>query len=372
MAVLKKLPRLTPDVGRVGKCFTQEQMNATTDRLPFVDMLRAIAALLVLIFHYEGLLQFVAPSDWPAVSEQRLWFGLLGVELFFVISGAVILLTVERTKSTWQFVVSRVARLYPAYWASVALCGVYLLSTSDIAIPGVVLNLTMLQKFFGVAGINSAYWTLAYELSFYVAIGACHAAGLIDRLDKLVLVWLACAFGLRFLGIDLAGSRISLILMPQFGHLFIAGMMVYRVVSGRATPCTLVALSLCMVYSLFGRTDWAQVSRVPYFVANASFIFAIWFAMSYRGSFPRMSWLIRLGQCSYSLYLFHIPVGIMAIALMDAMEQPRLLGVGLAAPVSLAVALLARQYIEVPGQEMIRRLLGSAHSVKGPKAELTT
>ena len=220
---------------------------------------------------------------------------------FFVISGAVILLTVERTKSAWDFAVGRIARLYPAYWASVAFCGAYYLATSDIGLGRVLLNFTMLQKFFGVVGIIPVYWTLAYELSFYVAIGACCVVGLTDRIDKIALIWLACAFALRFRGIDLQESRLALVVMPQFGHLFIAGMMVFRVASGRATLSTLLALILCLVYSLFGRTDWAKISSVPYFVANAIFIFSVWFALSYRRSCQGLSWLVGLGSALLSL-----------------------------------------------------------------------
>ena len=324
-------------------------------RLPLLDVLRGIAALLVMIFHYEGLLQFVAPSLWPDITEQRLWFGLLGVELFFVISGAVILLTIERTGSIWQFAVGRFAQLFPAYWASVALCGLYFLSTSDIAANVVLVNFTMLQKFFGVPGLISIYWTLAYELSFYAAIGAIYCLGLIDRIDKLALIWLVSAFVLRFFGIPSEGSRLSLVFMPQFGHLFIAGMMVYRSVTGRATPFTLIALALCLVYSLFGRTDWAQIPPMPYFIANGLFVFAVWISMNDSLSFLALPRLKRLGQCSYSLYLFHVPLGIMLIALADAIGQPRLLGLAVAAPISLVSSIWARRYIETPGQKLLNK-----------------
>jgi peptidoglycan/LPS O-acetylase OafA/YrhL len=348
----------------------QHQMTRSGDRLPLLDVLRALAATLVLIFHYEGLLQFSPPSTWPEVSDQQLWFGLLGVELFFVISGAIILLTAERTRSTWQFAVGRIARLYPAYWASVAVLGSYLLLTSDISFGRVALNLTMLQKFLGVPGISPAYWTLAYELSFYVAIGLCRSAGLLDRIERLALAWLACAFSLRLLGVDLTHSRMALVFMPQFGHLFIAGMMIYRMVSGRATPSTLFTLLLCVIYSLFGRTDWAQISAVPYFVANTIFILVVWLAMRERRPLPVPSWLGRLGECSYSLYLFHIPAGVMLVALSDAVGMSRWIGIALAVPASLASAMLARQYIEVPGQKLIKRFFGPAKSTARHEAEI--
>lgn len=328
-----------------------------TSRLQLLDVLRAIAALLVLAFHFEGLLAFVPPDGWPDAGDGRFYLGLMGVELFFVISGMVILLTLERTGSIQDFAIGRLARLYPAYWVSVALAGAYLIAVGDTGIARVAINVTMLQKFAGVNGLIPSYWTLAYELWFYVVMAAIFATGLLHRVDRLAIIWLVIAGTLRMRGIDFAGSRLAIILMPQFGHLFIAGMMVYRITSGRATPETILALGLCFLYSLFGRTDWAHIPPIPYFVLNAFSIVAVWAAARDRLSFLARPWLLGLGACSYSLYLFHIPVGMMLVRGADYLGQPKWLGIALAVPVSIAVAIAARRYIEIPGQKFIRNLL---------------
>ncbi len=76
-------------------------MNVSvTGRLQLLDVLRAMAAVLVLVFHFEGLLGFVPPDGWPEGEAMHFYLGLMGVELFFVISGMVILLTIERTTYT--------------------------------------------------------------------------------------------------------------------------------------------------------------------------------------------------------------------------------------------------------------------------------
>jgi peptidoglycan/LPS O-acetylase OafA/YrhL len=328
-----------------------------TSRLQLLDVLRAIAAVLVLAFHFEGLFGFVPPDIWPEGNDPRFYLGLMGVELFFVISGLVILLTLERTRSVRQFAVGRIARLYPAYWASVALSGAYLVAVGDTEIIRVVVNATMLQKFVNVLGLIPAYWTLAYELWFYVIMGAILATGLINRVDRLAIVWLLIVGALRLRGIDFFGSRMAIVLMPQFGHLFFAGMMIYRIVSGRATFETILALGLCFLYSLFGRTDWAHIPPLTYFVLNAVFIAAVWAAASNRLAFLATPSLVSLGACSYSLYLFHVPIGMMLVRAADAWDQPRWLAIVLAVPMSIAVAMVARRYIEVPGQQLIKTIL---------------
>ena len=85
-------------------------------RLHSLDALRGLAALGVVAYHY---------LDQPA------YYGLLGVELFFIISGFVILMTLERVPSLLQFAIGRAARLYPAYWFSVAVAGVFLLGNAS-------------------------------------------------------------------------------------------------------------------------------------------------------------------------------------------------------------------------------------------------
>jgi peptidoglycan/LPS O-acetylase OafA/YrhL len=152
-------------------------------RIRELDSLRGIAAVAVALFHLAYWYGNPPPDRWLF-----LW-GHYGVELFFLISGFVIFMTLERSKSVYDFAVSRVARLYPAYWVAVALTSIVAYAAFprwDSAPPsfGVVLvNLTMLQRFFMVGEIDKSYWTLAIELSFYVAIAAAFKARLMSRIE---------------------------------------------------------------------------------------------------------------------------------------------------------------------------------------------
>lgn len=79
------------------------RLKAREARIESLDALRAIAALLVLIFHYELLSQNVPPGGSPKAMD-AIWtqYGLMGVELFFVISGFVILMTLERAPTIFN------------------------------------------------------------------------------------------------------------------------------------------------------------------------------------------------------------------------------------------------------------------------------
>ncbi|MDR0605205.1 MAG: acyltransferase family protein [Bacteroidales bacterium] len=85
------------------------------NRIAFLDGFRGVAILLVLMFHaysrYPGIV--------PFLTEKYGWFPLFrhgdwGVQLFFLLSGFVILMTLEKTELFFHFIYKRWLRLFPA------------------------------------------------------------------------------------------------------------------------------------------------------------------------------------------------------------------------------------------------------------------
>src|SRR5262245_32108575 len=94
------------------------------DRIRGLDALRGVAAFGVTLFHltsqYHQDYTFSIP---PTISFP---FGSHGVTLFFIISGFVIFMSLERVERPMDFVVARFSRLYPNYWTAVILSTVAL------------------------------------------------------------------------------------------------------------------------------------------------------------------------------------------------------------------------------------------------------
>ena len=89
-------------------------------RINEIDFLRFVAALSVVLFHYSfrgHAADDLSVMPYP-VLETVARYGYLGVDLFFLISGFVILMTAS-SGSLKDFVISRAVRLYPAFWAFV-------------------------------------------------------------------------------------------------------------------------------------------------------------------------------------------------------------------------------------------------------------
>ncbi len=193
-------------------------MLAKTGKIAFANQLRGLAVLLVMIGHL--LLLFwhapelvsaavLAPAPqaeipWIAhvlASVREINFGALGVSLFFLISGFVIPISLQ-TRSAGAFGLARLLRIFPTYWAGLAVqVGVLLLvgwvwnAEPDLSLRRVLANALLLFNFAHVRSIDTVNWTLVVEAQFYVL--AALGAGFLreGRVSALVGVWLISVIG---------------------------------------------------------------------------------------------------------------------------------------------------------------------------------
>src|SRR5262249_12379874 len=130
-----------------------------------VQGLRGVAAVAVVLFHARGWFPAGAGA-WPF--DER--FGVLGVTVFFAISGMLMAGIVPRT-GPWRFLSHRVVRIYPLYLVLVATWVVVAQTLGAQRVGFHLLSLTL-------APVGHRYyylgpeWTLVYECSYYVALFA--------------------------------------------------------------------------------------------------------------------------------------------------------------------------------------------------------
>lgn len=147
-------------------------MKTHSERMHYIDSLRGIAALSVVVYHFALYAQSRAINQ-PAVETfiikvlcEWLDLGKFGVVLFFLISGFVIPNSLKPgNDQIIPFVISRFFRLYPLYWL-VLFLGLF---TTDEIFSGMTIlaNTTMIQNFLGYQNVVGAFWTLQIELVFY-------------------------------------------------------------------------------------------------------------------------------------------------------------------------------------------------------------
>jgi peptidoglycan/LPS O-acetylase OafA/YrhL len=162
------------------------RVKETKPRFLFVDGLRGIAALAVVLFHFRGAINETA-SEWASpIIELLLSYGYLGVDIFFVISGFVISYSIRNARHTpgflFRFGVRRSIRLDPPYWVTIILelfaikLGLMLFPALGTPFPSVEMimaHFVYAQDLLGYGGIISIFWTLCYEIQFYIVfVGA--------------------------------------------------------------------------------------------------------------------------------------------------------------------------------------------------------
>ncbi len=142
------------------------EVLAKKKRFLGLDVLRGLAAMSVLMYHYTYIygIKF-------GYHDQLLFkvpLGRIGVQVFFMISGYVIFMTLQRTQRGLDFAISRFSRLYPAYWAAMLITTmvVYLSGIPQLQVPikDFFGNLAMLP--IGFEFVDTVYWTLVVELFF--------------------------------------------------------------------------------------------------------------------------------------------------------------------------------------------------------------
>src|SRR4051794_25768032 len=131
-------------------------------RLGWLDALRGYAALVVVLFHLSPTV--IGPERHMAVFRV-IDLGRYGVLLFFLVSGYVIPMSLERHGSLRRFWIGRLCRIYPAYLVTIAV--VVLVAGWR---GGALAHASMLVDPLGVRGAVRVFWTLSYEMIFYLVV----------------------------------------------------------------------------------------------------------------------------------------------------------------------------------------------------------
>lgn len=325
--------------------------SASSGRFQEIDVLRGLAALIVVASHYTS---HCARYFNEAPIHVDLMYGFYAVKLFFVISGFVIYFTIRRCETWLDFGVSRFARLYPAYIVSLTLAAAIAVNVFGERMwwGGYITNATMLQEFLGFPNSDNVYWSLTVEVAFYFQMAVIMRLGWMRNIEAIALGWVltAIAFSLlgRFAGLHVP-VLVSRVFLLEYIQFFAAGIVFFRIHAEGITLLRILVLGTALVAEavLRGLPDmWIAV-----------IIFAI-FALALSG-FGRLAVsrpMLWLGSISYSLYISHRNLGYLVLDYLHAKEIP--VGISLLVTFSGAMVLaVALTYlVERPAQRCLREL----------------
>ncbi len=318
----------------------------------------------MVLFHYGDTRAWGSPNAFPALSGVTM-FGVYGVRLFFMISGFVILMSAWG-RSPGEFASSRIARLYPAYWASVialgALAVMGLTTDHRPTLSELLANLTMLQHGFRIRDLEIVYWTLWQELVFYALIAVFAAIGITYRRCLGFLGgWLLLVAIAERVNADL----LQAVLVPFSAPYFIAGMALYLIYRfGKSLfPWLFVAAGWAIaLVQVLGENPpaiqrYGQALGSALVVGVISLIFLVMMLVAI-GAFDRIDWrwLTVLGALTYPLYLLHHHIGFLLIGWLHT-PLGNMLTLPLVIVIALALAYAVNRLVEVPLQRRLKAAL---------------
>jgi peptidoglycan/LPS O-acetylase OafA/YrhL len=333
-----------------------------TRRLVGLDALRGLAAGAVLLHHHAQYYDVLFSGRAPL--GINLGAGHYGVELFFIISGFVILMTIERRRTVRSFAASRVTRLLPAFLAALLLACVLLILwplPQPFAIPTFwqfIANLTMAPMLLGQNVVDLPYWTLTYEMVFYIYMALCLRFGLLRSIEWMGLALMAAGLVFRAVADVPLHHRTSIVLLAYYSNFFLIGICLYRIIDKRARPITYVTLALSIAMSGLGGGE--RSFNAPgwlYLPLTVAFTALVWHATRRPGRWLTWPPLVFLGQISYPLYLVHVVVGFEIIRFGIAEGWSTLHGVIAAGLASITLATVLHYLVEVPGERWSRSTL---------------
>jgi peptidoglycan/LPS O-acetylase OafA/YrhL len=337
--------------------------DAKSKRISELDTLRGIAAIYVVLFHYSMLAGY---------NILFLKAGVTGVDLFFLISGYVILMTLEKTRQGYDFIVSRLSRLYPSFLVMllITLSVIYFFNRIEFPpVRTILLNLTMLQPVFKVPYIDDSYWTLTVEMEFYVFMLIVFMANKIDRivvigslvLGMILIYYIIASF-------FFSESKIYVVprsILPLISHfqLFLSGILFYKMREGGERKWQYhLLIGICFLISIFlfdksGRSHFF-IGRGSYGIAILVYLSCFYLFVNDKLQFLRGRVFSWLGAISYCLYLIHQETGkILYLHLKDSVKLPPSVLLLLLFLLMIILSSLVTYLIERPLIRFIRRKL---------------
>jgi exopolysaccharide production protein ExoZ len=291
-----------------------------TGRLLGLQVLRGIAANLVVLQHlWEFELKY-AGTQLPTVVR----YGDLGVDIFFVLSGFVMVAVAGRGVGPLNFLWRRIARIYPTYWLATGI-----MIAVAVAVPGLVHEqldqIPLWRSFLLIAAspeqpVVSVGWSLVHEMYFYVVF----AVFLALRIPILIgaLIWTALILVTTAAWPDyVAASPILRMATSPLTFEFMMGLAIGVLWLQAQTPGILLAsvagsaallTSMIINYRFFSHpptlfSDSVTLRILLFGIPIALIVYAL-VAYERHSSWRPPRLLVAVGDWSYSIYLFHFMV----------------------------------------------------------------
>lgn len=347
--------------------------HASVKRVEMLDLLRLVAVLGVVLYHYG----FRGPSGgdhtWVALPylSSFAMYGYLGVPAFFVISGFVIAYSAEG-RTAGEFAIARISRIYPTFVLCMTITALGILMVGgeffQVSFARWAANLAIASPALGFHYMDSAYWSLVIEVTFYAWVTVFIALGVFPRrLDMLVLAWLFLSIANELTADSAIFERAFL--TDNAGY-FATGLMLYEFHRGRRDAMWFCIFGLSVgiaVFHAIHSLGWlhahSDVAFQPSIVATIllASIAAIFLATRLNVALLPSKITIAIGALTYPFYLLHQQLGYAVLSRFPPQYQSAMT-VCLIVLTIVAGSWAICRYIETPLRTTTRQLLSKTFS----------
>ena len=306
-----------------------------------IHVLRAVAAVMVVVHHAR--ISVPGSGAWPA-------FGASGVDIFFIISGYVMMLTTQGSITPRKFLLKRIARIVPLYWLATIWTARRDPPDFDLVKDALFIPHHNHAITNWIAPMLQQGWTLNYEMLFYLIFAISMAVGKTYR-HFLILLTLALMPLLAFLP-GVAAEFYGNSIVWEFGF----GILLFMVASrstfdrSRWTYLAIMAVGFGLLALGYDRWPRALAEGLPA-------LLIVWASFGACRGWLRSRLVVLIGDASFAIYLFHwASFGAMK-PVARVIHDPNLLMLGHIATAIIA-GVVIHLVVEKPMTRLVSRMLG--------------
>jgi peptidoglycan/LPS O-acetylase OafA/YrhL len=330
-----------------------------------LDALRGIATVIVVLCHFMLFRE-------DAQIGFRLFTNI--IDIFFILSGFVIFMTLTKIKSSKDFIINRLARLFPTYWVVVTFtfCLILFHQTfsedfAHITIYDYLANMTMFQFYIGYADLDGPYWTLIIEMLFYIVMLIIFILKCQKYIHHIGIAASSILAFLAYYPMSSANEELfakSLLNIPllQYIPLFFGGILFYHIFI--KDDRTLLKYAGILFYLVAQIMLFDYSGRAQYFMTHLEYgiMLTVYFGLFVLFINGKLKFIVSkptvfLGKISYALYLIHQFLTI--TLLVPYLEESWginfwIATIVIALPIAIALAALITYYVEIPVNRYVR------------------
>lgn len=293
--------------------------------------------------------------------------GMVGVSLFYLLSGFVMAWTDREDDTAWLFYRRRFARIVPTYVVAAVIVLVWLVSRGRFELHD-LLAFTLMQSWVPEPAVyfamSAVFWSLSVEVFFYVMFPLVRLVT--RRLGRPALTLVGAAMIIVSASIALSGVGRSpqevqwfvTVFPPSRLPEFVLGVVMGTLVARGWRPRVpvIVPVIMCAGAIWYAGQTWYSLSRyaitlIPFALLILSLANS---DLNGKRTFASLQPMVKVGIWSYAFYLIHATIIEQGMVYVRAAGIPRTLGVVLIFAVSIAAAWLLHVCVERPAERALR------------------